>query len=131
MTFEWNFDSKLRLEKILINLKNTGPKHLREIADELGFKLSKDSDRSRLKYQMKILKDRNEEIRYVGYTKNGYINPDTEEEFNELARPMKRRGLGFLRRAEEIEKAGKQIGKKRKRTSEQMALFIDDTGTDN
>jgi thymidylate synthase len=129
MSFAWNFDSNTKLEDILFRLLETGPKHLREIAAELEIQLKNKSDKDRLKYRMRKIVDKNEDLQYLGYTSDGYIVPIYLDEFARLIRPLKSRGEGMLNKVELLQQGARKIGKRRENQPEQIDLFDDLFGT--
>lgn len=125
MSFEWNFDLNAKLEQILLSLIETGPKHLREIADELDIVLKNDSDRNKLRYRMKKIVSKHEELQDFGYTRDGYIIPVFTDEFIKISKPLRSRGEGLLQRAASLDNRAVQIGKRRENQPEQIELFED------
>jgi hypothetical protein len=123
MSFKWSFDLNTKLEDILLGLKETGPKQLREIAKELEIELKSDSDKTRLKYRIKNIVNKNDELQYFGYTSDGYIVPVYFDEFKKLSRPLRSRGEGMINKADKLDEGARQIGKRRENQPEQLLLF--------
>lgn len=123
MSFKWSFDLNTKLEDILLRLKETGPKHLREIAKDLGIELKSISDKSRLKYRIKNVVSKNDELQYFGYTSDGYIVPVYIDQFKKISRPLRSRGEGLINKADKLDEGARQIGKRRENQPEQLEMF--------
>jgi len=117
----WDFDLEKKLEKVLLDLIETGPKHLREIANEIGVPLKTQSDKNSLKYRMKKLANMNEKLHFLGYTSEGYIVPSYADEFYKISKPLRSRGRGLIMKADKIDNHASKFGKKRE--VEQIELF--------
>jgi len=117
----WNFEREKKLENVLLNLIETGPKHLNEIAREVGITLKTDSDRNSLKYRMRKLANSNEKLFCLGYTKDGYIVPRYTDEYFKISKPLRSRGQGLIFKADKIDNYAAKYGKKRE--VEQIELF--------
>lgn len=125
MSYEWNFDLDTKLEKILLNLVETGPKYLREIADELGINLENDSDKNKLRYRIRKTVHKYDELQDFGYTDKGYIIAIYKDEFKKISKPLRSRGVGMLVRAKNLDHRAETVGKRRKNSVEQIKLFDD------
>lgn len=120
MSFEWGFDLNTKLENTLLRLKETGPKHLREIAKDLGIELNSDRDKSQLKYRMRKIANKNDDLQYLGYTSDGYMDPVYSDEFDRISKPLRRRGKGMIEKADKLDLGGRQLGKRRENPPEQL-----------
>lgn len=129
MSIQWTFDLNTQLDNVLKNLKVSGPMHLIEIAAELNMKLRNKGDKAGLMYRMKKIKDKNEDLQYIGYTSDGYIDPVYLDEFAKLYTSMRSRGDGLINKANQILNGARQKGKKRENQIEQLYLFEDLFGT--
>ncbi len=125
MSFKWSFDLNTKFENVLLNTVETGPRHLKEFASELGIELRDTSDKNSLKYRMRKIVDKNEELQYFGYTSEGYLVPVYIDQFDRISRPLKRRGEGMIEKAEKLENGSRLLGKRRKDQPEQLDLFDD------
>lgn len=123
MAIKWSFDLEQKLERVLFDLIETGPKHLNEIAKEIGITLSSQGDRNSLKYRMRKIADRYEELNCLGYTSDGYIVPRYKDEFYKISKPLRSRGQGLIMKADKIDSQAAKVGKRRE--VEQMELFED------
>ncbi len=125
MSFEWNFDLNTKFEQVLLNTVETGPRHLREFAFELGLELKTTSDKNSLRYRMRKIVDKNEDLQYFGYTSDGYMVPVYIDQFKRISKPLRRRGEGMIGKAEKLDNGARQIGKRRENQPEQLDLFDD------
>ncbi|WP_127583123.1 hypothetical protein [Paenibacillus koleovorans] len=123
MSFNWNFDLNTRFEHFLLGTVETGPRHLKEFASELGIELKSTSDKNSLKYRMRKIVDKNEDLQYFGYTSDGYMIPVYIDQFERISKPLRRRGEGMIGKSEKLDNGARQIGKRRENQPEQLDLF--------
>lgn len=123
MALIWGTDLNIKLTKALVNLKEEGPKHLREIAKELGIHLQSDSDHTSFRYRIKKVVEKEDELEYFGYTGKGYIVPVYYDDYERISKPLRSRGEGMLTKAEKFEKGARSLGKVRENQPEQLTLF--------
>lgn len=123
MSFKWNFDLNTKFEHVLLSTIETGPRHLKEFASELGIALKNTSDKNSLKYRMRKIVDKNEDLQYFGYTSDGYMIPVYIDQFERISKPLRRRGEGMIGKAEKLDNGARQVGKQRENQPEQLDLF--------
>lgn len=123
MSFKWNFDLNTKFEHVLLKTVETGPRHLKEFAFELGIELKSISDKNSLKYRMRKIVDKNENLQYFGYISDGYIVPVYIDQFERISEPLRRRGEGMIGKAEKLDNGARQVGKRRENQPEQISLF--------
>lgn len=123
MSFKWNFDLNTKFEHVLLSTVETGPRQLKEFASELGIELKNSSDKNSLKYRMRKIVDKNEDLQYFGYTSDGYMIPVYLDQFERISKPLRRRGEGMIGKAEKLDNGARQVGKRRENQPEQLDLF--------